>query len=130
MNFPIEGKYSIYLQSIQKIMESKKMMSVAAMAMVLMILLSANTETVGVTAQGVNCWDSCNTACVGLPPRLYARCDAKCNIRCGPGNSVFPFSIHNLHFIDFISIRETCNINKMVIQLPCLSFIFVTKWIL
>lgn len=43
------------------------MMSVAAMAMVLMILLSANTETVGVTAQGVNCWDSCNTACVGLP---------------------------------------------------------------
>ncbi|WMV12526.1 hypothetical protein MTR67_005911 [Solanum verrucosum] len=69
-------------------MESKKMNSVAAMAMVFIILLSANTDTVGVAAQGVNCWDNCNTACVGLPPREYARCDGKCNIRCGPDGKI------------------------------------------
>uniref|UniRef100_M1CWW5 Uncharacterized protein n=1 Tax=Solanum tuberosum TaxID=4113 RepID=M1CWW5_SOLTU len=48
-------------------MEKKKMNAVAAMAIVLMILLSSNTDTVRVAAQGVNCYDSCNTACVGLP---------------------------------------------------------------
>ncbi|TMW99550.1 hypothetical protein EJD97_002371 [Solanum chilense] len=69
-------------------MENKKMNSVAAMAMVFLILLSANTDIVGVAAQGVNCWDSCNTACVGLPPREYARCDGKCNIRCGPDSKI------------------------------------------
>ncbi|KAH0731934.1 hypothetical protein KY289_003122 [Solanum tuberosum] len=42
-------------------MEKKKMNAVAAMAIVLMILLSSNT--VRVAAQGVNCYDSCNTAC-------------------------------------------------------------------
>lgn len=51
----------------KKTMENKKMNSVAAMALVFLILLSANTDIVGVAAQGVNCWDSCNTACVGLP---------------------------------------------------------------
>ncbi|CAN4108042.1 unnamed protein product [Withania somnifera] len=62
--------------------------------MAFMILLSPNMDTVGVAAQGVNCWDSCNTACVGLPQRLYERCDRKCNIKRGPGNSVLlPFSI-------------------------------------
>lgn len=43
------------------------MNSVAAMAMVFMILLSANIDTVGVAAQGVNCYDNCNTGCAGLP---------------------------------------------------------------
>ncbi|KAM3219669.1 hypothetical protein P3S67_019436 [Capsicum chacoense] len=69
-------------------MESKKMMTVAAMAMVFIFLLSANMDTAGVAAQGVNCWDSCNTACVGLPPREYDRCDRKCGIRCGPDGKI------------------------------------------
>uniref|UniRef100_M1CWW9 Uncharacterized protein n=1 Tax=Solanum tuberosum TaxID=4113 RepID=M1CWW9_SOLTU len=43
------------------------MNAVAAMAMVLMILLSANMGIVGVAAQGVNCYDNCNTGCAGLP---------------------------------------------------------------
>ncbi|KAJ8529849.1 hypothetical protein K7X08_036684 [Anisodus acutangulus] len=67
-------------------MEKKKMMRVIAMAMVLIILLSANTDTVD--AQGVNCYDSCETACVGLPDRLYRRCAGKCQIRCGPDGKI------------------------------------------
>ncbi|KAH0727166.1 hypothetical protein KY284_003031 [Solanum tuberosum] len=62
------------------------MNAVAAMAIVLMILLSSNT--VGVAAQGVDCYDSCNTACVGLPSREYQRCDEKCRIRCGPDGKI------------------------------------------
>ncbi|KAK6805390.1 hypothetical protein RDI58_003175 [Solanum bulbocastanum] len=69
-------------------MERKKMNAVAAMAIVLVILLSSNTNTVGVAAQGVNCNDSCNTACVGLPSREYQRCDEKCRIRCGPDGKI------------------------------------------
>ncbi|KAM3291150.1 hypothetical protein P3S67_019439 [Capsicum chacoense] len=73
-------------------MEKKKMMTVAAMAMVLIVLLSANMDAVGVAAQGVNCYDSCNTGCVGLPPKKYQACDKKCHKRCGDeGNSLFPF---------------------------------------
>ncbi|KAM3377602.1 uncharacterized protein LOC107840003 [Capsicum annuum] len=64
-------------------MEKKKMMTVAAMAMVLIVLLSANMDAVGVAAQGVNCYDSCNTGCVGLPPKKYQACDKKCHKRCG-----------------------------------------------
>ncbi|WMV12530.1 hypothetical protein MTR67_005915 [Solanum verrucosum] len=67
-------------------MEKKKMNAVAAMAIVLMILLSSNT--VRVAAQGVDCYDSCNTACVGLPSREYQRCDEKCRIRCGPDRKI------------------------------------------
>ncbi|PHT90104.1 hypothetical protein T459_05217 [Capsicum annuum] len=64
-------------------MEKKKMMTVAAMAMTLMMLLSANMDTVGIAAQGVNCYDSCNTGCVGIPPKKYQACDKKCHKRCG-----------------------------------------------
>ncbi|XP_009778026.1 uncharacterized protein LOC107789026 isoform X2 [Nicotiana tabacum] len=66
--------------------KKKKMIGVAAMAMLLIILLSANMETVD--AQGVNCYDSCETACVGLPQREYLRCARKCQIRCGPGGKI------------------------------------------
>ncbi|KAF3617019.1 putative phospho-2-dehydro-3-deoxyheptonate aldolase 2, chloroplastic-like [Capsicum annuum] len=59
------------LDSLSKKMEKKKMMTVAAMAMTLMMLLSANMDTVGIAAQGVNCYDSCNTGCVGIP--LFSR---------------------------------------------------------
>ncbi|MCD7453115.1 hypothetical protein HAX54_019773 [Datura stramonium] len=65
-------------------MERKRMVAVAGMAMVFIILLSANMDTLGVAAQGVGCYDACNTACVGLPTREYLRCDGKCQIRCGP----------------------------------------------
>uniref|UniRef100_M1CWX2 Transmembrane protein n=1 Tax=Solanum tuberosum TaxID=4113 RepID=M1CWX2_SOLTU len=44
-------------------MEKKKM---NAVAMVFIILLSANMNTIGVAAQGVNCYDNCNTGCAGL----------------------------------------------------------------
>ncbi|XP_027774116.1 uncharacterized protein LOC107027143 isoform X2 [Solanum pennellii] len=64
-------------------MEKKKMNSVAAMAMVFLILLSANIDTVGVAAQGVNCYDNCNTGCAGLPSKQYIKCDKKCHKRCG-----------------------------------------------
>ncbi|KAG5625503.1 hypothetical protein H5410_010721 [Solanum commersonii] len=66
-------------------MEKKKMNAVAAMAMVLMILLSANMDIVGVAAQGVNCYDNCNTGCAGLPSKEYLKCDKKCHKRCGDG---------------------------------------------
>ncbi|TMW99547.1 hypothetical protein EJD97_002368 [Solanum chilense] len=69
-------------------MEKKKMNAVATMAIVLMILLSSNTDTVGVAAQGVDCYDSCNTACVGQSWREYQRCDEKCQIRCGPDGKI------------------------------------------
>ncbi|XP_059313675.1 uncharacterized protein LOC132064638 isoform X2 [Lycium ferocissimum] len=69
-------------KSTSKNME-KKMMTVAAMAMVFMILLSANMDIVD--AQGVNCYDNCNTGCAGLPSKEYLRCDKKCHKRCGDG---------------------------------------------
>ncbi|KAM3361785.1 hypothetical protein P3S68_016639 [Capsicum galapagoense] len=58
-------------------------MTVAAMAMTFMMLLSANMDTVGIAAQGVNCYDSCNTGCVGLPSKKYQAYDKKCHKRCG-----------------------------------------------
>ncbi|KAM3291149.1 putative protein isoform X1 [Capsicum chacoense] len=63
-------------------MESKKVMTVAAMAMVLIILLSANMDTAGVAAQGLNCYDNCNTGCAGLSSEEYLRCDKECRERC------------------------------------------------
>ncbi|XP_055816201.1 uncharacterized protein LOC129885801 [Solanum dulcamara] len=72
-----------------KIMEKKKMNAVAAMAMVLIILLSANMDTISVAAQGLNCYDNCNTGCAGLPSAEYLICDKKCHEMCGDGNSLF-----------------------------------------
>ncbi|XP_006351824.1 uncharacterized protein [Solanum tuberosum] len=69
-------------------MEKKKMNAVAAMAMVLMILLSANMGIVGVAAQGVNCYDNCNTGCAGLPSKEYLKCDKKCHKRCGDDDKI------------------------------------------
>ncbi|XP_027774122.1 uncharacterized protein LOC107027143 isoform X4 [Solanum pennellii] len=70
-------------------MEKKKMNSVAAMAMVFLILLSANIDTVGVAAQGVNCYDNCNTGCAGLPSEEYLICDNKCHERCGDESKIY-----------------------------------------
>ncbi|XP_049414759.1 uncharacterized protein LOC125877533 [Solanum stenotomum] len=69
-------------------MEKKKMNAVAAMGMVLMILLSANMDIVGVAAQGVNCYDNCNTGCAGLPSKEYLKCDKKCHKRCGDDDKI------------------------------------------
>ncbi|KAK4739704.1 hypothetical protein R3W88_003401 [Solanum pinnatisectum] len=70
-------------------MEKKKMNAVAAMALVLMIVLSANMDTVGVAAQGLNCYDNCNTGCAGLPSKEYLICDKKCHKRCGDDSNSF-----------------------------------------
>jgi hypothetical protein len=64
-------------------MEKKMMMAVA---LALLVMISFNSNTLVVESQGVNCYDSCNTGCVNPDPRLYRRCDRKCQIRCGPGN--------------------------------------------
>uniref|UniRef100_M1CWW8 Uncharacterized protein n=1 Tax=Solanum tuberosum TaxID=4113 RepID=M1CWW8_SOLTU len=61
------------------------------MAMVLMILLSANMGIVGVAAQGVNCYDNCNTGCAGLPSKEYLKCDKKCHKRCGDDSYALNF---------------------------------------
>ncbi|XP_049352120.1 uncharacterized protein LOC125816547 [Solanum verrucosum] len=66
-------------------MEKKKM---NAVAMVFIILLSANMNTIGVAAQGVNCYDNCNTGCAGLPSKEYLICDNKCHERCGDESKI------------------------------------------
>ncbi|KAK6805389.1 hypothetical protein RDI58_003174 [Solanum bulbocastanum] len=69
-------------------MEKKKMNAVAAMALVLMIVLSTNMDMVGVAAQGLNCYDNCNTGCAGLPSKEYLKCDKKCHERCGDDDKI------------------------------------------
>lgn len=69
-------------------MENKKMMRVVAMAMMFIILLSTNMDTISVAAQGVNCYDNCNTGCAGLPSKEYLKCDKKCHKRCGDDDKI------------------------------------------
>ncbi|PIN03497.1 hypothetical protein CDL12_23978 [Handroanthus impetiginosus] len=57
----------------------KKM--VVMMSMILLII-SANMD--GVKADAFDCYDACSTACVNPDTRLMARCDRKCQIKCGP----------------------------------------------
>ncbi|TMW99548.1 hypothetical protein EJD97_002369 [Solanum chilense] len=61
-------------------MEKKKL---AAIAMVFIILSSANIDRISVVAQGLSCYDNCNTGCAGLPSEEYLICDNKCHERCG-----------------------------------------------
>ncbi|KAL5721180.1 hypothetical protein ACHQM5_013772 [Ranunculus cassubicifolius] len=58
------------------------MTKVFALLLISLFLLSSQMETA--QSQGIDCYDSCSTACVQPDTRLMTRCDRKCQIRCGP----------------------------------------------
>ncbi|KAK4405083.1 WAT1-related protein [Sesamum angolense] len=49
------------------------------------LIISANMD--GVKSDASDCYDGCSTACVQPDPRLTARCDRKCQIRCSPDHT-------------------------------------------
>ncbi|GMG98366.1 hypothetical protein Nepgr_000206 [Nepenthes gracilis] len=49
---------------------------------ILLCVLSLHIDTA--EAIEYDCYDACTTACVSLDPRVVARCDRKCSIKCGP----------------------------------------------
>ncbi|KAE8650509.1 hypothetical protein Csa_010751 [Cucumis sativus] len=56
----------------------------SAVAILCLLLLSA---VVTVSADAADCIDGCFTACVQKDSRAMQRCERKCTIKCGPGES-------------------------------------------
>ncbi|KAM7478926.1 hypothetical protein LguiA_027139 [Lonicera macranthoides] len=63
-------------------MEKKKM--VIVVAFLVLFSISSNMDVVE-SAVDPECYDGCSMGCVNPDQRLIARCDRKCQIRCGPG---------------------------------------------
>uniref|UniRef100_A0A7N0U5J1 Thionin n=1 Tax=Kalanchoe fedtschenkoi TaxID=63787 RepID=A0A7N0U5J1_KALFE len=61
------------------------MKMVVAVLLVAVCLMGSPEIEMGVEAGPADCLDACQTACVQpSQPRLTARCERKCTIRCGP----------------------------------------------
>ncbi|XXG52915.1 hypothetical protein AAC387_Pa03g1112 [Persea americana] len=71
------------LQSEMMTMKKKEKM---AAALLLLLLLSCQMEMV--EPGPADCYDACSTGCVQRDARLMARCDRKCQIKCGPDGNV------------------------------------------
>ncbi|KAL5096369.1 hypothetical protein RYX36_000696 [Vicia faba] len=59
--------------------------SVVAMMLLFLIVFS---QMDSVVPDASDCLDGCSTACVSRDSRLTARCERKCQIRCGPDSTL------------------------------------------
>ncbi|KAM0977247.1 hypothetical protein FF1_020105 [Malus domestica] len=67
----------------------RKMMKMKNVVVVLVLcVIFSGMENAVVDSAAVDCYDACSTGCVQRDTRLMARCDRKCQIRCGPDSQV------------------------------------------
>ncbi|CAL5183147.1 unnamed protein product [Lathyrus oleraceus] len=56
----------------------------SVVSMMLLVFLIVFSQMDNVVPDASDCLDGCSTACVSRDSRLTARCERKCQIRCGP----------------------------------------------